>query len=297
MLRPLFIFLWVAFVGIALTSDLTYRAIQQVCSRPLLSDKTIIKIKAKRDRLIQEHETEEINICTSDGLNLSGLLVKRKDAKQTVLACHGYRLGKESMIYCVNVFPDAHILLLDFRTHGESEGELTTGGFNEIQDVKAAVNYLRKNQLTTKLPLVAIGFSMGSVSLLGALSQGVHFDAVILDSCFADLGVQLGRYLNKFYNIPDISIPAIRHCFSLFAGVNLNAVSPVKWIQDAQVPFLIIHSRDDEVAFQQDARKLHAVAQCSELWLVDGSGHGSIWKDYPQEYREKISDFIRDQVN
>jgi len=297
MLRPLFVFLWITFVGVVLTSDLTYRAIQQACSRPLLSDETVTKIKVKRDRLIQEYETEKVNICTSDGLNLSGLLVKRKDAKYTVLACHGYRLGKESMIHCVNVFPDAHILLLDFRTHGESEGKLTTGGFDEIQDVKAAANYLKKSQLTARLPLVGIGFSMGSVSLLGALSQGLHFDAVILDSCFADLGIQLGRYLSRAYNIPDISIPVIRHCFSLFTGINVNAVSPIKWIQDTQIPFLIIHSRDDEIAFEQDARRLHAAAQCSQLWLVDGSGHGGIWKDFPKEYREKISTFVRHYVN
>jgi len=297
MLKPLFVFLWITFVGVVLTSDLTYRAIQQACSRPLLSNKTITKIREKRDRLIQECEVEKINIRTSDDLNLSGLLVKRKDAKYTVLACHDYRLGKESMIYCVNVFPDAHILLLDFRAHGESEGELTSGGSHEIKDVKAAANYLEKNQLTAKLPLVAIGFSMGSASLLGALSHGVHFDAVILDSCFADLAVQLSRYLSRFYNIPDISLPAVRHCFSLYTGIDVNAVSPVKWIRDAQIPFLIIHSRDDEVAFEQDARKLHAAAQYSQLWLVDGSAHGGIRKDYPEKYQEKIATFVRRYIN
>jgi len=293
MLKSLLVFLG----GAVLTSNLTYRAIQHACSRPLLSDKTIAKIKAKRNRLIKEYETERLNICTSDGLNLSGLLVKRKGAKQTVLACHGYRLGKESMINCVNVFPDAHILLLDFRTHGESEGGLITFGFHESKDIKAAVDYLRKNQLTAKLPLIALGFSMGGVSLLGALSQNVNFDAVILDSCFADLGVQIDRYISRAYSLSPMLVPAIRRCFCLFTGIDINFVSPIKWIRDAQIPFLIIHSSDDEVVFEQDARKLHAAAQCSQLWLVDGSAHGRIWKDYSQEYREKISAFIRHYVN
>ncbi len=273
-----------------------YNAVQQTCGRPVLSAELRAKIKAKKDRIMREYETEQLNISTADGLNLSGLLVKRKQAKYTLLACHGYYLGKESMAYCLEVFPDAHILLLDFRAHGESEGNLTTYGLAESQDIKAAVSCLKENKLTAKLPLIAIGFSMGGALLLGALSQGVQLDAVILDSCFADLRVQMDRHFSRTDRLTRMIVPIICQCFFWFAGVDVDAVSPVKWIQDIQTPLFIIHSRNDKTTFEQDAHKLHAAAPCSQLWLVDGSAHGSIRKDYPQQYRQKIAAFIHPYI-
>ena len=273
-----------------------YNAVQQTCGRPVLSAELRAKIKAKKNKIMREYETEQLTISTADGLNLSGLLIKRNQAKYTLLACHGYHLGKESMAYCLEVFPDAHILLLDFRAHGESEGKYTTGGFAEPHDIKAAVNYLQKNQLTANLPLIGIGFSMGSASLLGALSQGVPFDAVILDSCFADLRVQLDRHFSRTDRFSQMLAPIIYQCFFWFAGIDVAAVSPVKWVQDIQTPLFIIHSRDDKIAFEQDAHKLHAAAPCSQLWLVDGSRHGDIRKDYAQQYRQKVAAFIHPYV-
>ena len=83
----------------------------------------------------------------------------------------------------------------------------------------------------------------------------------------------------------------------MFTGVDVNAISPVKWIQDIQTPLFIIHSRDDKIALEQDAHKFHAAAPCSQLWLVDGSGHGGIRKDYAQQYKEKVAAFIHPYVN
>jgi len=296
MLKFLYLLFCFPFLLPGIPVTIGYNAVKQTCGRPVLSDELCAKIKAKKDRIMREYETEQLTIGTEDGLNLSGLLIKRKQAKYTLLACHGYRLGKESMAYCLEVFPDAHILLFDFRAHGESEGRFTTCGFAEPRDIKAAVDCLRKNQLTAKLPLIALGFSMGSASLLGALSQGVQFDAVILDSCFADLSVQLDRLFSRTDRLSRMLAPITNHCFFWVAGIDVYAVSPVKWVQDIQTPLLIIHSRDDKIAFEQDAHKLHAAAPCSQLWLVDGSRHGGIWKDYPQKYQEKIASFIHPYV-
>ncbi len=296
MLKFLYLLPYFPFLLSGILGMVGYNAVRQACGRPVLSAELRAKIKTKKDRIMREYETEQLDIATADGLNLSGLLIKRKQAKYTLLACHGYHLGKESMTYCLEVFPDAHILLLDSRAHGESEGKFITYGFHESQDIKAAVDCLRKNQLTAKLPLIAIGFSMGSASLLGALSQGVQLDAVILDSCFADLSLQMGRNFNRTDRLSRMFAPIIYRCFFWFTGVDVDVISPIKWIQNIQTPLFIIHSRDDKVAFEQDAHKLHAAAPCSELWLVGGSRHGGIRKDYAEQYRQKVAAFVHPYV-
>ncbi len=62
------------------------------------------------------------------------------------------------------------------------------------------------------------------------------------------------------------------------------------------MPLFFIYSRDDKILFEQDAHKLHAAAPCSQLWLVDGSAHGDIRKDYAQQYQEKVAAFIHPYV-
>lgn len=279
------------------TSDLVYCAMYYPFSRPLLTEKVIAKIKAKRARLIREHETEQLSLHTSDGLLLSGLLVKRKNAKYAVLACHGYHLGKESMFHCLDLFPDAHVLFFDFRAHGESEGTLTSLGYYEKKDVKAVVDYLRTNTETAHLPLIGIGFCMGAASLLSALSDTVVLDAVILDSCFSDLKEQWRSHLRKHYSLfLSLFSPVMHYVLFLFAGVDVGSVSPREWIKDIEIPFLIIHSRDDEIISDQAAYDLYEHAKQVQLWVVDGSKHGKIWKEYQDSYKEKVFRFVSKNI-
>ncbi len=87
---------------------------------------------------------DEVMFLTVDGLRLRGWYVPSGNGA-TIILLHGKddsRLDRmdESAVLARHGYG---LLLYDQRGHGQSQGDLTTLGYREAQDVSAAVAYLR----------------------------------------------------------------------------------------------------------------------------------------------------------
>jgi hypothetical protein len=197
------------------------------------------------------------------------------------------------MYQLVNLFDNFSIFLLDFRCHGQSEDKAISFGFFESLDVKAACKYLSSNSNTKDLPIFGLGLSMGCSALLKAAHEVPCLKGLILDSCFSRLDIQLGRRYKRVIGLPKFMMNFSKLIFEYMIGVSINQISPINFIKKLNIPIFIIHSKDDKVVPVKYAEKLYQTATGKkDLWIVNNSRHINIYKDYSQEYKQKVKDFI-----
>jgi pimeloyl-ACP methyl ester carboxylesterase len=247
-----------------------------------------------RNILINNFRAQPVSFITTDSLKIAGLLIVRPQAKKNILICHGYRMAKERMHRFALMFPQDNVLLFDYRAHGESDGESSSIGYYEKNDVVAALKFLQEDQRTQGLPIIGIGVSMGAVTLLSAAAESVVCRAIILDAPFARLDEQTHRMITHRYKLPKFPFSFVARKFlEKLHNFKLTDVDSLVSAKNLQTPVLMIHSRDDNTVPIENGRRIY---QCinvhKEFWVVSGSGHARIFTDKPLEYQERIHAFL-----
>ncbi|MFA6317683.1 MAG: alpha/beta hydrolase, partial [Elusimicrobiota bacterium] len=93
---------------------------------------------------------EKVSLRTSDGLTLKGWFIpSRTGDDRTIIMCHGWGDNKGYLLersHFLNTAAGFNLLYFDNRSHGESEGRVTTIGCLETIDFEAAVGFLKENR-------------------------------------------------------------------------------------------------------------------------------------------------------
>src|SRR5207237_7597327 len=92
---------------------------------------------------------------------IEGWLIHVNQPKGTVILFHGYGGEKSAMLDKADEFLGMgyNTFLVDFMGAGNSEGNQTTIGYREGEEVKTSVDYFRKNR---KQNIILFGTSMGA---------------------------------------------------------------------------------------------------------------------------------------
>lgn len=85
-------------------------------------------------------EYQSINLITDDGVRLSAWYTPPKNGAVILLA-HGYGDNRPEWIHALLAKKKYGVLAWDARAHGESDGYISTIGYLEVLDVKAALDY------------------------------------------------------------------------------------------------------------------------------------------------------------
>src|SRR5262249_52698218 len=118
---------------------------------------------------------ESVRLHSSDGAPLAGWFIPaseklKSNPKGVIVLCHGVDSEKTGML-AVAQTPRNHgysTLLFDFRARGESGGRCCTLGYREVDDLLAAISYVRSRPDSKKLPIGVLGESLGgSTALMG----------------------------------------------------------------------------------------------------------------------------------
>ena len=104
---------------------------------------------------------ELVTIRAYDGVKLAGIFLPSYDEKstQTAIVMHGYQSQATDMIVIGKMYNDMgfKVLLVDLRGHGSSEGDFSTFGHYEKQDLKKWIHYALRTYGSTDKILVQIG--------------------------------------------------------------------------------------------------------------------------------------------
>lgn len=199
--------------------------------------------------------------------------------RDTVIICHGIGSNKAAVLNLArSLVPHGYnVLVFDFRGHGESDGQLTSLGDLERQDVLAAVHWLQDQHPRQSRRILGLGVSTGAAALLAAAVDpspaGQSMDAVAVFEGFDELR-GLGRSVATSRFLPPLSWLADRVGLALASaqvGTDLVHFSPASSIKQLWPrPLLVIHGlNDDVIPFEHGERLYEAAYEPKRrVWLT-----------------------------
>jgi len=211
-----------------------------------------------------------------------------------VILCHGITSCKDNYVDLAEFLRSEGfaVLAYDCRGHGESEGALDSGAW---QDVGAALAYLQKRSEVDAERLALVGASMGAYNGLYAAAEypalrtvvafctapGAELKAALLSADFWHEIAESGGHLRV--TLPEYLL--------YLESSDIYSVPP----RISPRPIFFIHARDDDFIPYTVSERLHAAAATgSRLWLLDSGGHSGPRHD-PQAQRA-VADWLREKL-
>ncbi len=213
----------------------------------------------------------------ADGLRLAAWhIAAAAPDRPVVLIAHGFNANKANfLVPAVLVHQLGYdAFMFDFRAHGDSDGFLSTFGFAEARDVKAAHDWIRGRYPAR--PVYALGYSMGGAAVIRAAAEYGIFDAIVLDSTFGSLeAVARATLLRPFGPLAGWLWHGGRFWAWVGTGLDLDQHRPARHVAAlTDRPLLLVHGTGDSLIPHAESVRLHALAgRGAELWLVEGAEH------------------------
>ena len=221
-------------------------------------------------------------------------LIKADSAKGTVILFHGFGGEKSSMLDKANIFLDLgySTLLVDFMGSGGSEGNQTTIGFNEAEEVRTTFEYL-SNQGEKNILL--FGTSMGAVAIMKAIDD-YHLSpsAIILECPFGTM-LKTVEARFKTMNAPTFPMANLLVFWGGFQnGFNAFHHNPEAYAKNIDCPVLLLYGeKDDKVSLKEiDIIFSNLKSKNKELKTYPLAGHENYLIRYREKWIADITSFI-----
>lgn len=277
-------------LGAILTLFVCYQTSKQALARR--NYKQELLYSSIRSQLIAIDGAIPLCLTTADGISLDGLYIKRCQAKRKFLVVHGYRQAKELYAQLINLFPEDTFLLIDVRGHGKSNGQIITYGYFESLDVAAGYSFLKNER--PDLPIIGVGFSMGAAAIAKAAYEGVEFDALVLDSSYCNLQVQIDRSFTRMTGLPNRCNFLANLLYRIVTGSNLSSLDVGGLLKNATMPILVIHGKNDSFTPVEDANAIAANLQSKkgQIEIMPLGKHARLMHEDPIGYKKIVDDFF-----
>ncbi|HEY7425730.1 MAG TPA: alpha/beta fold hydrolase [Gemmataceae bacterium] len=237
----------------------------------------------------------EVHVYGGEGGRLAAWHIPHEHAAGLVVLFHGYASGKARLLPEARAFHDLGYacFLVDFRGSGGSDGDRTSVGYHEADDVVRTVAYVR--QRWPNESLILFGQSMGAAAVLRALSRhALEPDAVVLECPFDRL---LSTVEARFASTGLPRFPAAQLLVfwgGLQHGYNGFEHNPVEYARRVTCPVLLLHGRGDpRVSCGQIESIYRNLAGKKQLHFFDGAGHESYAARWLEEWKGCVAHFLR----
>lgn len=239
---------------------------------------------------------DTVKLQTASGLSIDAWYAAADSAaKGTVILFHGIGGTRMNNLDEANEFRylGYHIMMIDFRGHGNSEGNRSTIGFREAEEVKLAVEYVKKKGEST---IFLYGSSMGAVSVARAVwKYELKLAGIILEMPFYSLQTylkaragQIGfptqpfAFFTTFWIGAEKGFNGYRHKTSLYA-------------KSVHCPVLIQWGTEDRFVNEKEIESVYEAVGTEKKKLVvyQGADHESLLRKDPVKWREEINLFLQ----
>jgi len=243
---------------------------------------------------------EDIVVRAPDGSLLRGWKVRaEKPNGSWVLLFHGVsdnRIGVigQSELLLQNGYS---VVMMDSRSHGDSEGPIATYGWLERKDTSAVIDALERTEHPQHL--FALGESMGAGIALQSAGADSRIEAVIAEASFANLqeaaydyaGLRQYPWLGKTLFAPGAWLMFYRG--EHLAGFPGAEVSPEKAVAARAFPVLIICDAEDHALPCRHSEMIfRAALGPKEFWRVPRAYHTAALGYEPDEFRKRVLGFL-----
>lgn len=235
-----------------------------------------------------------VSFVTTDGLTLRGWFAGAGRGAAVVLV-HGLNGNRCGVLADAGLLWQAgfDVLLFDLRGCGESAGELVTLGYREVEDVRAAVAFVRQQPGVVKVGL--LGHSLGGATVLRAAARLPEVDAVVAQSAFSSLEDNIANGVEKVVGLPAFPFaPLVVYFAEQASGLRASDVRPIDDLAAiAPRPLLLVHGALDDLMPVANAYALQAASPGPvELYILPDAGHGNLPQVGGAEYAARITTFL-----
>jgi pimeloyl-ACP methyl ester carboxylesterase len=220
---------------------------------------------------------EELYLRTEDGVRIHAFFVPSEGASRALLFLHGnagnasHRLPNAVQLAELGV----HVLLLEYRGYGKSEGTASEEGV--FADARAGLAHLTTELGIPEERIFLFGRSLGGAVALD-LARGRRLAGVILESTFTSLAEMAGRI-----GVGPLA-PLLRGRFDSLTR-----------IRELRAPLLFFHGdRDEVVPFDLGRRLFEAAPEPKAFETIRGAGHNDTVLVGGRAYFERIRRFLAD---
>ncbi len=163
----------------------------------------------------------------------------------------------------------------DARSNGESTGRFATYGMLEAGDARAVLDAAIE-RFDLAPPYGIYGISRGGAEALQAAAQDDRFTAVVSVSTFANLGDLTREVARDRLGIAGSLLrPLVAQICRYRAGLDPDAISPVRAAAEISAPSMIVHGLADTYIRPRHGRQIFdALASPHKVWReVPGGAH------------------------
>ena len=200
-------------------------------------------------RAMAEIPFKKVSIRSRDGLRLAGRLYPGKENAPVAICFHGYR-AMALRDFCGGardiLAMGCHLLLVDQRAQGDSDGHTMTFGIREREDCAEWVRFAAE-RFGKDCPIVLYGISMGATTVL--MASGSDFPGnvrCIVADCPYSSPKAVIRKVCRDMGLPDgLCWPFLRLGARLYGGFDPEETTAAAEVRKSKVPILILHGEDD----------------------------------------------------
>ncbi|PAY16157.1 alpha/beta hydrolase [Rhodopirellula sp. SM50] len=231
-------------------------------------------------------------VKSGSGSLISGWHTRPDAGNGVIVLLHGIHGSRLSMLQRARMLHDAGYatVMIDFQAHGESPGDAITVGYLEQHDVRAAVEFARREHPNE--PIGVIGVSLGGAAAL--LASPLKIDALVLESVYPNIRDAIhNRVAAKLGPLSSIPASMLLLQFRPRLGFSPQELRPIDHLPDVGCPVCVASGSGDLHTTASETQAMFSAAtKPKRLWLVDGAEHVDLFGEAPIEYRERILGFF-----
>jgi len=251
------------------------------------------------DSLLVPHET--VSFKADDSLKLEGWYLDSQNDDTvkphigTVIMFHGHGSSRSGVIKEAEAFYEMgwNVLMIDFRAHGNSEGTLSTVGYKEAKDVKAAYSYI---QLKKEKNIVLWGISLGASTILKAMNDfDLKPSKIILEMPFGSL-LNAGEGRLRTMHLPAEPLSALLVFWgSIEQGYWAFANKPWNYASKVNCPVLLQWGINDRRVTEEETMHIFKNLASHQKTLIKyvHCGHESLYKKETAKWNKTVGDFLQ----
>lgn len=220
-------------------------------------------------------------------------LIKSKESRGTVILFHGYGADKSSMIDKSDEFVNLgfNTMLVDFMGSGNSEGNQTTIGYKEAEEVKTTFDYLKQKG---EKNIYLFGTSMGAVAIMKCINDTqIQPKGIIIECPFGSMYKTVCARFKKM-NAPTIPMAGIL----LFWGGIQNGFwgfshNPSEYATNIHCPTLLLYGEKDKSVSREEINEIYKnLNGTKNLVIYKETGHENYLIKNKTEWTKNISRFL-----
>jgi len=233
----------------------------------------------------------EVTFKSRDGLTLFGRFMPGRN-HSTILLLHPLGSSNNNMLIYAEFLANAGygVFMIDLRAHGSSDGDTSTYGLREADDVAGSVDYLLSRADVNGQKIGVLGISLGAQAALRGALKTDCLRALVLEGLgpvtLSDHG-GTPKSLRRWINYPFNWINYHMYEF-MIGGKDTSVIETIGKI--APRPILLIASGEKDIYFNR--LFFEAAEEPKELWELPAGDHGGAILQDSRAYIQRVIEFF-----